>query len=100
MEYRLGNSLKVKDRGRTRKIECPNCKAKTEFSLFTNMDTRLTAKYPLLDVKTVYFLVCPKCASVFTVDEAKGDSFKKGETFAIGNYDLKPLEAFKDNEDK
>ena len=100
MEYRLGNSLRIKDRGKTRKIECPSCKTKTEFGIFTNMDTRLTAKYPLLDVKTVYFLICPKCAGVFTVDEAKGDSFMKGESCAIGNYDLKPLEAFKENEDK
>lgn len=96
MEYRLGNSLRVKDKGRTELIECPCCKCKAQFGVFTNMDTRLVAEYPLLDVKTVYFLVCPKCASVYTVDEANGDSFCDGEPLAIGNYDLKPLKVFKD----
>ncbi|MCD7871843.1 MAG: hypothetical protein LUG21_00715 [Clostridiales bacterium] len=95
MEFRLGNSIKVKDKGSTVKLECPKCKNKVHFQVFTNMDTRITAEYPLLDVKTVYFLICPKCASIFTVDEDLGDEFQNGEKYSIGNFDLKPLNRFK-----
>lgn len=95
MEYRLGNSLKVKSKGETTPIECPCCKNKVRFGVFSNMDVRLIAEYPLLNAETVYFLVCPKCASIYTVDEFKGDEFTKGEKYSIGNFDLKPLKEFK-----
>lgn len=95
MEYRLGTDKRIKDRGTTCDLECPKCKNKVRFQVFTNMDTRLTAKLPLIDVKTIYFLVCPKCASIFTVDESKGDNFRAGEKLAIGNFDLKNLKEFK-----
>lgn len=96
MEYRLGNSKKVKSRGETVEIVCPECNNKVNFGVFSNFERRLAVKPTLLDCQTVYFLVCPKCASVFTVNEANGDSFKKGEKLSIGNYDLKPLKKFKD----
>lgn len=95
MEYRLGTSLKIKDRGETETLECPNCKNKVKFGVFTNMDNRLIPEFPLFESTSIYFLVCPKCASIYTVDETKGDNFKKGEKLSIGNFDLKNLKAFK-----
>lgn len=95
MEYRLGNSLRVKSRGDSLELICPNCGEKVSFGVFSNYDRRLVTDIRLLDCKSVYFLVCPNCASVYTVDEAKGDSFKHGQKLSIGNYDLKPLKEFK-----
>lgn len=95
MEYRLGTSIRIKDKGETVELECPCCKNTVKFGVFSNMDTRLIPEFPLLDSNCVYFLVCPKCASVYTVDESKGESFRKGEKLAIGNFDLKKLKEFK-----
>ena len=96
MEYRLGTSLKVKSRGDTVKLTCPNCQKTVEFGVFSNLERRIAVKLPLpLDCQTIYFLVCPACASVFGVDETKGDSFKHGQKLSIGNFDLKPLTPFK-----
>lgn len=95
MEYRLGNSMRIKDKGETELIECPNCKNKVKFKVFRNMDLRLIAEYPLINAEGVYFLVCPKCASVYTVDEDQGDLIAKGEKYAVGPYDLKKLKTFK-----
>ena len=95
MEYRLGNSERIKEKGITAEIECPKCKNRARFSVFSNMDTRLIPEYPLINSEAVYFLVCPKCASVFTVDESQGEALQKGEKYAIGDYDLKELKEFK-----
>lgn len=95
MEYRLGNSLRIKSRGDTVELTCPKCKEKVQFGVFSNFERRLAPKITLLDCNTVYFLVCPECAAVFTVDETKGDSFKKGQKLSIGNFDLKMLKEFK-----
>ena len=96
MEYRLGNSLRVKSRGDTVELTCPNCDKKVQFGVFSNYERRLAPKITLFDCNTVYFLVCPECASVYTVDESKGDSFKKGQKLSIGNFDLKTLKEFKE----
>lgn len=77
-------------------LTCPNCDKKVQFGVFSNFERRLAPKITLLDCKTVYFLVCPECASVFTVDEEKGKSFKKGQKSSIGSLDLKPLQEFKE----
>lgn len=74
---------------------CPECKNKVNFGVFSNFERRLAVKPTLLDCQTVYFLVCPECASVFTVEEARGKAFQKGEKLSIGNFDLKPLKEFK-----
>lgn len=95
MEYRLGNSLRVKSRGETDELTCPHCEKKVSFGVFSNYERRLAVKPTLFDCKTVYFLVCPQCASVFTVNEANGDNFKNGIKFSIGNFDLKTLKEFK-----
>lgn len=95
MEYRLGNSLRIKDRGETEEIDCPCCGGRVKFKVFRNMDIRLVSEYPLIDAKGVYFLVCPKCASVYTVDEDQGDLLAKGEKRAVGSFDLKKLKEFK-----
>lgn len=79
MNYRLGTDVRIKDRGNTVELKCPKCKNKVNFEIFTNMDNRFDASYPFLNSKTVYFLICPKCASIYTVDELKGDQFRKGE---------------------
>lgn len=95
MEYRLGNSIRVKDKGETQAMECPSCKSTVRFKVFRNMDVRFIAKYPLLEAQGVYFLICPKCAGIFTVDEDQGDLLAKGQKYAVGPYDLKKLKKFK-----
>lgn len=99
MNYRLGTDIRIKDRGYTLELECPNCKNKVNFEVFTNMENRFSSHYPFLNVKTIYFLVCPSCASVYTVSEARGDEFRKGEKLSIGNFDLGTLKPF-NNENK
>lgn len=95
MEYRLGTGLKIKDKGETVSLVCPKCKKTVHFRLFSNLENRLNAKFPFIKSSNIYFLICPKCASVFTVDEAKGKNFDKGENLSIGNFDLKTLKEFK-----
>lgn len=97
MNYRLGTDIRIKDRGETLTLACPKCNKKVNFELFTNMENKFEAAFPFLNSKTVYFLVCPSCASVYTVDEAKGDEFRKGEKLSIGNFDLKELKSFNEN---
>lgn len=94
MDYRLGKSLRITERGQTTELECPKCKKKVVFSVFTNNDTKLVSSLPFIKNEDIYFLVCPECAGVFGVDTAKGKNFKKGEKLAIGNYDLKELKEF------
>lgn len=99
MAYRLGTSLRIKEKGETVELQCPNCNKKVNFSVFSNMDTRLIPEFPLINSERVYFLVCPKCASIYTVDETKGNNFSNGEKLAIGNFDLKTLKEFKPKND-
>lgn len=99
MEYRLGTSLRIKEKGETVELQCPHCNKKVKFGVFSNMDTHLISEFPLIDSTRIYFLVCPKCASIYTVDENKGDEFTKGEKLAIGNFDLKTLKEFKPKND-
>lgn len=94
MEYRLGNSLKIKEIGQTTLLTCPKCNSKVNLSVFSNFNARLVAQFPLFKTENVYFLVCPSCSSVFGVNEEKGINFKSGEPLAIGNYDLKELKEF------
>ena len=94
MEYRLGKSKRILEAGQTVKLECPNCKRKVNFSVFSNMNTSLIPSLPLVKLENVYFLVCPECAAVYGVDSSKGKALKNGEQLAIGNYDLKELKAF------
>lgn len=95
MEYRLGNSLRVKSRGNTEKITCPNCKKDVEFGVFSNFERKLAVKPTLLDLNTVYFLICPECASIYTIDTVTGDLFAKGRKTAIDAWDLTELKEFK-----
>lgn len=81
MEFRLGNSRWVHQRGETVSIICPECKNKVNFGVFSNFERHLAVKATLLDCKTVYFLVCPECASVFTVEEARGKAFQKVKNY-------------------
>lgn len=94
MEYRLGNSLKIKSRGETIKLKCPHCEKEVQFGVFSNFERRLDAK-KLLDLKTVYFLICPSCASIYTVEEVTGEEFTKGRQDAIDTWDFKDLKEFK-----
>lgn len=97
MEYRLGNNLKIKDIGETLTLECPNCGNKVKFRLFSNNELRLRSDFPFAKSGKVFFLVCPDCAAVYTVDEAKGKNFAKGEKLSIGDFDFKTLKPFKGN---
>ena len=94
MEYRLGKGKRIFEQGQTTVLECPNCKKKVQFSVFTNLDANLIPQLPVVKFENVYFLVCPECASVFGVDNKKGVNFSNGEKLAIGNYDLKELKKF------
>mgnify|MGYP006883506265 CR=1 FL=1 len=96
MEYRLGNSKWVHQRGETVELVCPNCHNKVNFGVFSNLERRLAVNPTLLDTQTVYFLVCLECASVYTVEEARGKAFQKGEKLSIVQmfYEMKtPVEA-------
>lgn len=94
MKYRLGNSIKMFEKGNTVEMECPNCKKEVEFSVFSNRDTKLTNEFPLVKSQNVYLLVCPNCFKSYTVDSLKGKSFEKGEPLSIGYYDLKELKEY------
>lgn len=94
MEYRLGNSLRIKSKGETFKLKCPHCEKEVQFGVFSNFERRLDAE-KILDFKTVYFLICPNCASIYTVDEATGDVFSEGKKSAIDTWDFKSLKEFK-----
>ena len=94
MRYRLGNNKNIEEQGETLPLDCPKCNKKVSLSVYSNKGFDLIPEFPIIKNKTVFFLVCPECASVFGVDEALGKSFKKGEKLAIGNFDLKELEAF------
>ncbi len=59
MEYKIGNSNKIDSIGESVEITCPKCNQKTNFSVFSNLDTRFIPKFPLIYSKNVYFLVCP-----------------------------------------
>lgn len=95
MEYKIGNSRRVKSRGNTYLLNCPHCSKLVEFGVFSNYKRELVPWLPLIDCNTVYFLICPNCASVFTVDENVGDDFKSGNREDISEKDLKELKEFK-----
>ena len=94
MEYRFGNSIKVNEQGLTEELTCPHCEKKVSFSVFSNAEGKLDASFPFFKSGNVYVLICPECASVYTVDSDKGKLFTKGEKLAIGNFDLKEPEKF------
>lgn len=95
MEYRLGNAKKVKEKGETIEITCPNCKKLVKFGVFSNFERRLAVKKIPFDCQTIYFLVCPECASIYGVDEEIGEAFSKGSQLVILDNTLKPLKSFK-----
>lgn len=95
MEYRLGTDVNIYDLGETLELTCPNCNEKVRFGVYSNIERRAAVKFPPVNITLVHFLVCPKCASIFTVDEQKGKNFAKGEKLSIGNFDLKTLKEFK-----
>ena len=94
MEYRFGNSKKIKEQGFTDELICPNCGKKVEMSVFSNFEGRLDASFPFIKTGNVFILVCPECTSIYTVDEDKGKLFNKGEKLAIGVFDLKEPEKY------
>lgn len=94
MEYKLGNSRKIKSRGDTVNLICPKCNKEGQFGVFSNFERHLAIKPSLLDLNTVYFLVCPNCAGIFTVDEITGKEFSKGRQTAIDAWDLTELKEF------
>lgn len=96
MEYRLGTALKIKDSGETLSLTCPKCGNNVEFRVFSNAETRLDASFPFINLGKVYFLICPKCAGIFTVEQSKGKSFDKGVKTSILDLDLKTLKEFKE----
>lgn len=89
MKYKLGNSKYINPLGETEELTCPHCGKIVNFSVFTNFEARIISELPLVKADHVYFLVCPNCSSVYTVDSEKGKVFSQGEKLAIGNYDLK-----------
>lgn len=98
MEYRLGNSKKIKQKGDTAEIKCPKCGKLGQFGIFSNLDTRLIPCFPLVNVDTVYFAVCPNCASIFGTDKDSYKAFTKGDMSAINTDKLFDLLEFNVNE--
>ncbi len=96
MQYKLGNFKSIQDKGQTTLLTCPKCNKKVNFSIFKNEKLELVSKMPLVKSDTVYFLVCPECASVFGVDSDRADSLVKGNDLSVGNFDFKDLEVFND----
>lgn len=94
MEYRIGNAKKIKELGTTELLTCPACNQKAEMPVYANGKTELIAELPLIKSGKVYFTVCPHCAAAYAIETRAGKTFAKGEPLAIGNFDLKPLEAF------
>ncbi len=50
---------------------------------------------PLVDCNTVYFLICPQCSAIYTVDREIGDKFRKNDKAVLSPDLLKPLEEYK-----
>lgn len=68
MEYRLGTDNRIKARGETVELTCPQCGKKGHFGVFSNFERRIAVKLPLpLECQTVYFLVCPNCAAMVSI---------------------------------
>ena len=54
MEYRLGTDNRIKARGETVELTCPQCGKKGHFGVFSNFERRIAVKLPLpLDRKSV-----------------------------------------------
>lgn len=98
MEYRLGNSKRINDKGLTTEIKCPNCEKQVQFGVFSNFEARLAVKATLFDLDNVYFLVCPECASIYTVDRAFTRGHRKKDLLDIHSRDLEQLKEFKVND--
>lgn len=73
----------------------PNVRIKSILEFSQILKGTLQLKQRFLTAKLYIFLYAPECASVFTVEEARGKAFQKGEKLSIGNFDLKPLKEFK-----
>lgn len=94
MEYRLGNSRKIKSKGKVLELVCPNCNKEVQFGIFSNLERKIVIKPNLLDLNTVYFLVCPNCAEIYTVDEEIGNEYIKYNV-PINPEELTKLKEFK-----
>ncbi len=56
MEYRLGTDNRIKARGETVELTCPQCGKKGHFGVFSNFERRIAVKLPLpLECQPVYF---------------------------------------------
>lgn len=94
MEYRLGNSRKIKSKGKEVELVCPNCNKEVQFGIFSNLERKIVFKPNLIDLNTVYFLVCPNCAEIYTVNEQIGNEFIK-HNIPINPAELIKLKEFK-----
>ena len=47
MEYRLGTDNRIKARGETVELTCPQCGKKGHFGVFSNFERRIAVKLPL-----------------------------------------------------
>lgn len=94
MEYKLGNSKKLKEAGKTTNMICPKCNNSVEFAVFTNLDTSIIPKLPLIKLENKYLLVCPNCASMFTVDAKTAKNANQKQPLSLNPEDLKELEIY------
>lgn len=46
MEYRLGTDNRIKARGETVELTCPQCGKKGHFGVFSNFERRIAVKLP------------------------------------------------------
>lgn len=94
MKERLGNSIKIFEKGHTTKTECPNCKCEVEFSIFSNRDTKLISEFPLIESENIYLFLCPKCYKTYTIKGFSPKSPKEDEAFIISKHELVDLKKY------
>ncbi len=94
MEYRIGNTKQIKTIGETEKLICPKCNKSVKFTMFTNLDSKVIAKFPLLKFDNIHFAVCPNCSAVYKVNTYGGKKIKKDEIIAISSGELTELMPF------
>ena len=73
--------------GDSNEIACPVCSSNVSFALFENLDISPVASI-LGKAGETYFAVCPKCASIFNVNEEYIKAKTSGMTCFITPSDL------------
>lgn len=87
MAIKTFDKVYTKDHGLSNEITCPVCSVRTAVKLFENTDVSPTAMFLKKDLHT-FFAVCPKCASVFSVNPDYMKAKLDGTTCLMTESDL------------